>query len=197
MKNEHLLRRALILAALIALALGLTAAAFDLPAAAQWCWIAGTLPVILALGFSIARDLKSGRMGVEAVALISMIAALALGAALAAAVVAVMYAGGGVLEDFAVSRAERDLKALVDRAPRAAHRRDGDRVSDILADDVEAGDILLVRAGEIVPADGVILAPTATLDESALTGEPSRMHARAHRRHQPQGRRPGAFAVQT
>ena len=128
--------------------------------------------MILALGFSIARDLKSGRMGVDAVALISMIAALALGAALAAVVVAVMYAGGGVLEDFAVSRAERDLKALAERAPRAAHRRDGDRVADIPADDVRAGDILLVRAGEIVPADGVILSPSATLDKSALTGEP-------------------------
>ncbi len=172
MNNEHLLRRALILVALMALGLGLAAAAFDRPAAAQWCWIAGTVPVILALGFSIARDLKSGRMGVDAVALISMIAALALGAALAAVVVAVMYAGGGVLEDFAVSRAERDLKALVERAPRAAHRRDGDHVADIPAEDVRAGDSLLVRAGEIVPADGVILSPSATLDELALTGEP-------------------------
>ena len=172
MKIEHLLRRALILVALTALGLGLAAAAFDRPAAAQWCWIGGTVPVILGLCFSIARDLKSGRMGVDAVALISMIAALALGAALAAAVVAVMYAGGNVLEDFAVSRAKRDLKALVERAPRAAHRRDGDRVTDIPAGDVRAGDILLVRAGEIVPADGVILSLGATLDESALTGEP-------------------------
>ena len=141
MNNEHLLRRALILVALMALGLGLAAAAFGLPAAAQWGWIAGTVPVILALSFSIARDLKSGRMGVDAIALISMMAALALGAALAAVVVAVMYAGGNVLEDFAVSRAERDLKALVERAPRAAHRRDGDRVADIPADDVKAGDI--------------------------------------------------------
>jgi heavy metal translocating P-type ATPase len=172
MNYEHLLRRALILAALMALGLGLAAAAFDRPAAAQWCWIAGTVPVILALSFAIVRDLRSGRMGVDAIALISMVAALALGAALAAVVVAVMYAGGNVLQDFAVSRAERDLKALMQRAPRVAHRREGNRVADIPAGDVRAGDILLVRAGEIVPADGVILSSSAVLDESALTGEP-------------------------
>ena len=118
MNNEHLLRRALILVALMALGLGLAAAAFGLPAAAQWGWITGTVPVILALGVSIFRDLKAGRMGVDAVALLSMTAALLLGASLAAIVVAVMYAGGTVLEDTAIARAERDLRSLVDRAPR-------------------------------------------------------------------------------
>jgi cation transport ATPase len=59
-------------------------------------------------------------MGVDAVAFISMAAALALGQTLAGVVVAIIYAGGTVLEDFAVGRAERDLKSLVDCAPRVA-----------------------------------------------------------------------------
>ena len=172
MKNERLLRRVLILVALIALGVGLVSGGMDRPTIAKWFWITGTAPVILVLGISMARDLMAGRMGVDAVALISMIAALALGAALAAIVVAVMYAGGNVLEDFAVARAERDLKSLVGKAPRVAHRRDGNRVADISAEAVRAGDTLLVRAGEVVPADGVILSPSAILDESALTGEP-------------------------
>ncbi len=172
MKSERFLRRALILFALIALCAGLAAQVQGQPSLAEWAWIAGTAPVILVLGISITRDLRAGRMGVDAVALISMIAALVFGAPLAAIVVAVMYAGGTVLEDFAVARAERDLKALVDKAPRVAHRRDGSLVADIAADAVRVGDILLVRAGEIVPADGVILSPDAVLDESTLTGEP-------------------------
>jgi hypothetical protein len=60
----------------------------------------------------------------------SMSAALELGENLACVVIAVMYAGGGVLEDFAVARAERDLKSLIDRAPRSAHRRDGSRITE-------------------------------------------------------------------
>jgi cation transport ATPase len=71
----------------------------------------------------MTRDLLAGRIGVDAIALVSMTAALLLGETLAGIVVAVMYAGGNVLEDFAVARAERDLKSLVDRAPRTAHRR--------------------------------------------------------------------------
>ena len=95
-------------------------------------------------------------MGVDAVAFLSMSAALTLGATLAAIVVAVMYAGGNVLEDFAVARAERDLKSLVDRAPRIAHRSDGKTVEDIPVDAVRVGDTVLVHAGEIVPVDGVL-----------------------------------------
>ena len=91
---------------------------------------------------------------------------------LAAIVVAVMYAGGAVLEDFAVARAERDLKSLADRAPRIAHRRRDDSVEDIPVDAVQRGDTVLVKAGEIVPVDGVLLSSAASLDELALTGEP-------------------------
>jgi heavy metal translocating P-type ATPase len=110
-------------------------------------------------------------MGVDAVALVSMSAALLLGEGLAAAVVAVMYSGGNVLEDFAVARAEHDLKSLVDRAPRIAHRRSGSGFEDAAIDQVAIGDVILVRAGEVIPVDGVIAGP-ATIDESALTGEP-------------------------
>jgi heavy metal translocating P-type ATPase len=101
-----------------------------------------------------------------------MTAALLLGENLAGAVVAVMYAGGNLLEDFAVARAERDLKLLVDRVPRVAHRSDGTSVADIPVGDVVVGDVILVRAGEVVPVDGAIADAQAVLDESALTGEP-------------------------
>jgi heavy metal translocating P-type ATPase len=83
-----------------------------------------------------------------------------------------MYAGGNVLEDFAVARAERDLKSLVDRAPRVAHRRGERGVEDIAVEQVAVGDAILVRAGEIIPIDGVITGAGAVIDESALTGEP-------------------------
>ncbi len=172
MTSERLLRRALIALALTALGAGLAASAMGQAAAARVAWTMGTVPVILVLGLSIVRDLAAGRMGLDAVAFISMTAALALGAELAAIVVAVMYAGGNVLEDLAVARAERDLKSLVDRAPRVAHRRGDHWVEDIPAEEVRAGDIILVRAGEIVPADGIVLSPNAVLDESAVTGEP-------------------------
>ena len=170
--SERFIRGVLIVWALAALAIGLMALLLDLDVAASWIWAAGTVPVIAALGVSITRDLAAGRIGVDAVALISMTAALILNANLAAVVVAVMYAGGTVLEDFAVARAERDLRSLADRAPRIAHRRQNDAVEDVSVDAVRQGDVVLVRAGEIVPIDGVLLSTSAALDKSALTGEP-------------------------
>ena len=91
----------------------------------------GTAPVIGGLAASIVRDFLAGRLGVDAIALVSMSAALALGQPLAGAVVALMYSGGNVLEDIAVARAEHDLRSLVDRAPREAHRRVDDRIEDV------------------------------------------------------------------
>jgi heavy metal translocating P-type ATPase len=170
--TERTIRRSLIAIALAGLTLGLAASLAGKNTLAYDMWAAGTLPVVVALLVSMVRDFLAGRMGVDAVAFVSMSAALLLGQGLAAAVVAVMYAGGNVLEDFAVTRAERDLKSLVDRAPRIAHRRIGAAVEDVAIERVAVGDIILVRAGEVVPVDGLIASSNAMLDESALTGEP-------------------------
>ena len=82
-----------------------------------------------------------------------------------------MYSGGNVLEDIAVARAERDLRSLVDRAPRVAHRLAEGRVEEVPVSAVAIGDVL-VHAGEVMPVDGVVSSDAATIDESALTGEP-------------------------
>jgi len=170
--SERLARRGLIAIALGGLTLGSIAHLTGHPVAATWIWGAGTIPVAAALFYSMVRDLLAGRLGVDAVALVSMSAALALGETLAGVVVAVMYAGGNVLEDFAVARAERDLRSLVDHAPRTAHRKNGAALDDVPVDHVKIGDHLIVRGGEIVPVDGIVTSPNAVVDEAAVTGEP-------------------------
>lgn len=170
------LGRLLIVIAAAGLVAGLLVWQFDDLRLAHWIWGAATVPVLASLIVSMVRDLMAGRMGVDAVALLSMAAALALGETLAGVVVAIMYAGGNVLEDFAVSRAESNLKSLTERAPRTAHREENGGLADIPVEQVAPGDRLLVRAGEVIPVDGVILetggATLASIDESALTGEP-------------------------
>ncbi|WP_193183859.1 heavy metal translocating P-type ATPase [Nisaea sediminum] len=176
MISERLLGRLLIAVATAGLIAGLIAWQTGHDTASIWIWGLATLPVVVSLAISMTRALLAGRMGVDAVALLSMSAALALGETLAGVVVAVMYAGGNVLEDFAVSRAERNLKSLTDRAPRTAHRYVDGTLEDIGVEQVAERDRLLVRTGEVIPVDGVILETgadrTATIDESALTGEP-------------------------
>jgi cation transport ATPase len=122
MARERLLRRGMIAVAFVGLILGSASWAIGRSDLAQWCWIGGTIPVLLGLVVFMFRDLLSGRMGVDSIALVSMSGAVVLGQALAGVVVAIMYAGGNLLEDIAVARAERDLKSLIDRAPRVANR---------------------------------------------------------------------------
>jgi cation transport ATPase len=169
---ERFGRRALIAVASVALATGVAAWAAGFGRVATWVWGIGTLPVAVGLLASMIRDVLAGRVGVDAIAFVSMSAAILLGETLAGVVVAVMYAGGNVLEDFAVGRAERELKSLVDRAPRVAHHLHGGGVEDVPIEKIAIGDAILVLAGEVVPVDGVVTSVGAMLDESALTGEP-------------------------
>jgi heavy metal translocating P-type ATPase len=172
MPFERILRWSLVTIAITGLTCGILARLAGRPELADLAWTLGTIPVIAGLAVSIVRDFLDGRLGVDAIALLSMSAALALGQPLAGAVVALMYSGGNVLEDIAIARAEHDLRSLVDRAPRLAHRQTGERIEDVPIDAVAVGEQLLVRAGEIVPVDGIVHSTSATIDESAVTGEP-------------------------
>jgi heavy metal translocating P-type ATPase len=170
--RQRLLHWLLVTIAVVGLAAGILAHVAGHADVARLCWTLATAPVAVALAVSIIRDLAAGRLGVDAIALVSMTAALMLGEPLAGAVVALMYSGGNVLEEVAVARAEHDLRSLLDRAPRVAHRRVNDGSEDVPVGLVAVGDELIVRAGEVIPVDGVVASPAATIDTSALTGEP-------------------------
>lgn len=170
--SERLFRRTLASISLAGLVFGLAAWAAGRSEWANWSWAIGTGAILAGLAVSMLRDFLVGRVGVDAVAFVAMAGALALGENLAGIVVAVMYAGGNMLEDLAVARAERDLRSLIDRAPRVAHRRVDSSIEDVPIERVAVGDDILVRAGEVVPVDGMITGRPAMIDEAALTGEP-------------------------
>jgi heavy metal translocating P-type ATPase len=130
--------------------------------------VATVVPVTL----EVVRGMARGDFGVDIIALLAMVAALFGGELLAGAIVALMVTGGQALEDYAAGRARRDLTALLRRAPQTARRRVGDAWEEIAVDGVEVGDVLLVRAGEVVPADGALLSDRAAVDASTVTGEP-------------------------
>ena len=111
-------------------------------------------------------------MGVDTIALVAMLGALALDELLAGVVIGLMFSGGLALEELASARARRELTALVARAPKVARlRRDGDYVETPVGL-VVVGDVALVRSGEVIPVDGVVVGEEAVVDTSALTGEP-------------------------
>ena len=131
----------------------------------------GVAPVV-PLAREIFDKLRRREPGVDIIAVIAVAAALALGELLTAAIIGLMLATGRFLEKYAAGRAERELTALLSRAPRQAHRvRDGE-IELVDVAEVGRGDRLMIKAGEVVPVDGVVLGGAALIDESALTGEP-------------------------
>jgi len=139
---------------------------------ADGCWIAGTLVAVVPALVWVIAALRSGRAGVDLIAVLSLIGTLLVGEYLAGSLIAVMLAGGRALEASAERRASHDLRALLEHAPRFARRRVGTEVGVIPLADVAVDDLLVVGSGEVVPVDGRIVGTTAVLDESVLTGEP-------------------------
>jgi heavy metal translocating P-type ATPase len=157
--------------AALGLALGLAAWFAGLGGWSAAIWAIATVPVLLALLTEIVTSLRRGDLGLDIVAALSMSAALAVGESLAAAIVALMYAGGQYLESFAERAARREMTALLSRVPRTALRHRDGQLEEVALDLIAPGDRLLVRQGDVVPVDGSVVNGVAVLDQSALTGE--------------------------
>ena len=142
--------------------------------AAAIAWAVGPIAVLPGLLAETVGGLWRREPGIDVIALLAMAGALAAQELLAGSIIAVMLTGGQWLEEAAGRRAVRELSALLAHAPRVAHRLvdavEGGDIQDVGIDQVVAGDLLVVKPGEVVPVDGN-LRDDAVLDESTLTGE--------------------------
>ena len=112
------------------------------------------------------------RISADIALCIAVIAALAAGQYLAAAEAMFIVLVGEGLESYAAGRTSAAIRRFVEQMPRRARLlRDGIE-EDVDAASLSPGDLILVRAGERVPADGSIEEGHSTLDESSVTGEP-------------------------
>lgn len=141
--------------------------------AVSWTFAAYALVIAGISAIGMVRKLRKKQFGVDVLAIVAIAATVAVGEVIASMVIVLMMASGKALEDYAQGRAQRELTALLDREPQTAHRMaaGSTRVDDIAASDVAVGDVILVRAGEVVPVDGTLTSEAAALDESSLTGE--------------------------
>ncbi|WP_416048441.1 heavy metal translocating P-type ATPase [Cupriavidus basilensis] len=143
---------------------------FESAALARTAWLIGVLPVLIALAASTVLAAWHRKAGVDVLALLAIGFAWWLGEHFTAAVIALMLASGRALESYAQARAASEMSALLRHAPREASRFEGGEWRPVPLELVRPGDRLLIRAGEVVPADGTLL-QAAELDESTLTGE--------------------------
>lgn len=127
---------------------------------------------VIPILWDIYQSLRHGEYGVDILAATAIITSVLLGEVWAGIVIVVMLTGGEALEDYAEKRAKTELTALLDRAPKKAHVLRGRKIIDVAVKQVNVGDKVLIKPGEVVPVDGIIIEGTSSMDESSLTGEP-------------------------
>ena len=134
---------------------------------------------ILAMLVGLLPIFRRARMGmmngspfsIETLMTVAAVGAVFIDAAEEAAIVVLLFLVGELLEGIATGRARASIKALADLVPRRAQREIDGKVSEIDAADLAVGDIVLVRPGDRMPADGVVLSGEGSVDEAPVTGE--------------------------
>jgi heavy metal translocating P-type ATPase len=125
----------------------------------------------LPLIWDMWQDFRSGKYGIDILAATAIIASIALGQYWAGLVVVLMLTGGHSLEDYAGRRAQSELHDLLSHVPATASVLIKNKVVKVKVEDLKVGDKLVIKAGEVVPVDALILEGQANFDESSLTGE--------------------------
>lgn len=135
-------------------------------------FIATTLVGLFPIARQALRLIKSGSwFAIETLMSVAAIGALFIGATAEAAMVLLLFLIGERLEGWAANRARQGVSALMALKPDTAVRvRDGQRET-VAQKDLQPGDVIEVAAGGRLPADGKLITPFASFDESALTGE--------------------------
>nr|WP_302479811.1 heavy metal translocating P-type ATPase [Roseicella sp. DB1501] len=155
---------------------GLTAAGFVASLAAptleHWAYLPAAL---LGLAFFGRKAIAAARAGspfsIEMLMSIATVGAIAIGATSEAAVVVFLFTVGELLEGVAAGRARAGIEALGALVPRTALLVDGGTAREVPAASLKVGDLVLVRPGDRVSADGEVVEGESEVDESPVTGE--------------------------
>ena len=119
----------------------------------------------------IFEDWKSGRYGVDILAVIAIVSTILINNYWAEWMILVMSTGGETLEDYATGQASKELRSLLNNTPRIANKLVNGQITEVKVNELHIGDIVLIKPGQQVPVDGEIIKGTSSFDQSSLTGE--------------------------
>lgn len=119
----------------------------------------------------IASDFKSGRYGVDILAVIAVVSTILIGDIWAEWMILVMMTGGQTLEDYATGQADKELRSLLSNSPTIANKIVNNELVSVDVEQLKIGDHVLIKPGEQVPVDGKVVSGESSFDQSSLTGE--------------------------
>jgi Cd2+/Zn2+-exporting ATPase len=154
-----------------ALTAGLAATALDRPLAAALCFVVGALVGGIYPTRRAVSALRTRMLDINALMVIAVAGALALGEWLEASSVVFLFALAQWLEARTLERARQAIRALIDLTPREAIVKRGGREQRLSIESIAVGDIVIIRPGDKVPLDGTILIGHSDVNEAPMTGE--------------------------
>jgi Cd2+/Zn2+-exporting ATPase len=134
-------------------------------------YLAAALVGSMFIWWSAFQGIRHGDFTADIPVSLATAAAIAIGQYSAAAVVAVLLLIGGMLDNFVAARAGKALEALSKLLPDRVTVRKAGRDIVVVLEEVMAGDLLLIRSGERNAVDGEVITGTASVNQSAITGE--------------------------
>ena len=114
---------------------------------------------------------KGNGINENALITISCLGALLLGKVMEGMMVITLYTIGKILEEKAINNSRKSIKELLDIKEPYAYKKVKNKIDKVKVEDVLVGDVLVVKAGEKIPVDGIVVNGSSKLDTSALTGE--------------------------
>jgi len=117
------------------------------------------------------RAIAERRLGIDALMTIAIVGAVVIGQFFEAASLAFLYSVAELLENYAIDRARNSLRALMELAPHQATVRREGQESVVPVEEVELDEVVLVRPGEKVPLDGVVVEGASAVNQAPITGE--------------------------
>jgi heavy metal translocating P-type ATPase len=140
---------------------------------AEWTLLAIVLLGGVPLLWKTVQHVIHREFSVDFIAILAISGSLALKEYLAGAFIVLMLSGGEALEAYALRRARSSLSALAERAPRSAHIWRDQQLVNVAADAIEVGMQVVVKPGELIPVDGIVVDGSSDVSEADLTGEPT------------------------
>ncbi|MFD0548690.1 heavy metal translocating P-type ATPase [Streptomyces rectiviolaceus] len=155
----------------------LIALPLQLAGAASWTWGALYAVAYVAGGWEPAlaglRALREKTLDVDLLMIVAALGAASIGQVMDGALLIVIFATSGALEALATARTADSVRSLLDLAPTTATRlADGGGEETVGTAELKVGDVILVRPGERVGADGEVLEGASDVDQATITGEP-------------------------
>ena len=139
------------------------------------------IPIFFGLSFIIGgfekakegviKTIENKSLNVEILMILAALGAFIVGDYAEGAILIMIFSISGVLESYATSKSEKALTNLLKLAPQKAIKLINDQEIEVLIEDLHVGDVVIVKVGDQVPVDGVIIKGQTSLDQAAITGE--------------------------